>query len=215
MPFESPISVLYDSNGSEIAVSQSQVVSGVAQPGLMMAGSGSDGKAYFFRVSNDGAIFITGSIQSTPAATQSVWVADWAAAVTGSMKLAAWGTDVTGTVNLVPSQSLIIGAYALLATASVREIGAATTVVSSTISSLTNFTLMSANPARKKATFFKEGTGIAYIKLGATATATSYTVQLSGNGYYETPEAYTGRIDVIFSTAVATSIIRSTEITTP
>lgn len=249
MALESPISVLYNNEGIELAASQSQIVTDVSRSGIMVAGSGSDGRAYFMRVSTDGALFITGAISSTPAATQSVFVAGWLptvtgnvglnawgtnvtgtvnivpsasvivggwqANVTGNVKLDAWGTGVTGTVNVVPSASLIIGGWSLATTASVRDIGAGTTTVSSANASITNFTLLNANVNRKGATFFKEGSNTVYIKLGTTATATSYTVKLSNNGYYELPEDYTGRVDILFSSAVAGNPLYVTEITYP
>jgi len=158
MSFESPISVLYNSEGNEIAVSQSQFVNISTQPGLVMAGSGSDGRAHFFRTTADGALFVTGSV------------------------------TVVGT-------------------------GAATTVVSSAAATLTSFTMLAADPLRKIATFFKEGTNTAYLKFGATASDTSYTVKLSNNGYYETPERYTGQIDIVFSTAMAGNLLYVTSIT--
>lgn len=241
MGFESPVAVLYNSEGLEIALSQSQVISASAQPGLVMAGSGSDGRAYFFRVSNDGSLFITGSIQTSAVATQSVFVAGYAAnitasmkldawattvtgavsvtgwlpAVTGNFKLDAWGTGVTGAVGLVPSASIIVGGWATATTASVRNIGASTTTVSSAQASITNFTLLNANPNRRGATFFKEGSNVCYLKLGPTATATSWTVKLSNNGYFELPESYSGRVDIIFSTATAGNPLYVTELVLP
>lgn len=249
MALESPLSVLFNSEGFEIALSQSQVISASAQPGLVMAGSGSDGRAYFFRVSNDGSLFITGAIQTSAVATQSVQVADWLSTVTGNVKLnawgtnvtgavnlqasasiimggwatgvtgnhnlAAWGTNVTGAVNLQASASVIVGGWTAVTTASTREIGAATTLVSSANASVTNFILLSPNASRAGATFYKEGSNTCYLKLGSTATATSYTVRLSNNGYYELPSGYTGRADILFSTAAAGNVLYVTEITVP
>lgn len=179
MSLESPLSVLYNSEGYELAVSQSQIVSGSTQPGLLIAASGSDGTARFLKVSSNGDLFVTGSLSIPTVATQSVNVASWNANVT----------------------------------ASVREIGGSTTVVSSANGSTTNYTLLNANPNRIGATFFKEGNNIAYLKLGAVASATSYTVRLTNNGYYELPENYTGQVDVVFNTNVGK--IHVTEITTP
>lgn len=65
MTIDSPIAVLYNADGQPLAVSQSQDVSGVLQPGLVIVGSGSDGKAHFFKVTTDGALHITGSILTT------------------------------------------------------------------------------------------------------------------------------------------------------
>lgn len=62
MPFTTPETILYNEDGTLLAVSQSQVVSSALQPGIMVAGSGSDGRAHFFRVENDGTLHITGSI---------------------------------------------------------------------------------------------------------------------------------------------------------
>lgn len=178
MGLESPISVLYNNEGNEIAVSQSQFVNVASQPGLVMAGSGSDGRAYFFRTATDGSLFVTGAFAAT-VATQSVFVG-------------GWGTAVT---------------------ASVREVGASTTTVSSANASITNITILAANGLRKNAIFYKEGSNIAYLKFGATASATSYTIKLSNNGYYEVPESYTGQIDVVFSTAAASNPLYVTSIT--
>lgn len=231
MPLESPISVLYDSNGTEISVSQTQIVSGVAQPGIMVMGSASNGGAQFIRMSTDGSVFITGSISVAQVLTQSVKVDQWSANVTGAFKLDGWSPTVTGAVgvtswlaNVTASTKLdawaptVTGAVNLQAwvatvTASTREIGYATTTVTAANGSVTNFTFFSANPNRKGLAFYKEGTSVCYIKLGAVASATSYTVQLGSNGYYETPDGYTGRVDIIFSAATGT--VRATEITTP
>jgi hypothetical protein len=231
MSLESPISVIYDSNGTELSVSQSQIVSGAAQPGLMIMGSASNGGATFFRTSLDGSVFITGSIQVASVPTQSVKIDQWSANVTGAFKLDGWSPTVTGAVgvtswlaNVTASTKIdawaptVTGAVNLQAwvatvTASTREVGYATTNVTAANGSTTNFTFFAANPQRTRVAFFKEGASVCYIKLGATASTTSYTVQLGSNGYYETPDGYTGRVDIIFS--AATGVVRATEITTP
>lgn len=231
MSLESPISVIYDSNGTELSVSQSQIVSGAAQPGLMIMGSASNGGATFFRTSLDGSVFITGSINTTATLSQSVKVDQWSANVTASVKVDAWATTVTGAVGVTgwlanvtastkidawaPTVTGAVGITSWVATvtASTREVGYATTNVTAANGSTTNFTFFNANPARTRVAFFKEGASVCYIKLGATASTTSYTVQLGSNAYYETPDGYTGRIDIIFS--AATGVVRATEITTP
>lgn len=196
MSFESPISVLYNSEGNEIALSQSQVISASAQPGLVVVGSGSDGRAYFMKMSTEGAVFITGSLNTsiTFPATQSVEIGRWNNNVTASVKVDAWTASVT---------------------ASVRDIGGGTTTVSSVDTSTTNYNVLGVNTNRLAATFFKEGGNICYLKLGATASSTSYTVRLTNNAYFEVPEKYTGQIDVIFSTNAAGNTIRLTEISYP
>lgn len=84
----------------------------------------------------------------------------------------------------------------------------ATTVVSGTAtlanvaSSATNVTLLAANTARLGATIFNDSTQVLYVKFGATASATSYTVQIAAGGYYEVPQpVFTGKLDGIWASA--------------
>ena len=48
---------------------------------------------------------------------------------------------------------------------------------------------------RKMATFFNDSTATAYLKFGAGATTTSFTVKILTTGYFELPvPVYTGDI---------------------
>lgn len=80
-------------------------------------------------------------------------------------------------------------------------------------SSASNVTLLAANANRKGAVFFNDSTQILYLKFGATASATSFTVKLAAGAYYELPPAviYTGIIDGIW--ASADGACRVTELT--
>lgn len=80
---------------------------------------------------------------------------------------------------------------------------AATSSVTSVASSATSVTLLASNTARKGATVFNDSTAILYLKFGATASATSYTVQIAAGGYYEFPgpTVYSGVVDGIWSAA--------------
>jgi len=66
MSLESPFSVLFDSEGTELAVTASQSGSFLdgTQPGFLVMGSGSNG-AQFLRLASDGALFITGQVTDT------------------------------------------------------------------------------------------------------------------------------------------------------
>lgn len=103
-------------------------------------------------------------------------------------------TDASGTlsVNATPAKST-------------------TGVTSSVASSIASVTLLSANPNRLGATFYNDSASILYLKLGATASASSYTVQLFYKGYYEIPSNYIGQVDGIWT--VATGSARVTELT--
>lgn len=73
-------------------------------------------------------------------------------------------------------------------------------VVSSLASANTNATLLPQNLNRKGLLVFNDSTAILYIKFGAIATTSSYTVQVAASGYFEFPlPVYTGQIDVIWA----------------
>jgi hypothetical protein len=88
---------------------------------------------------------------------------------------------------------------------------AATGTLSNVSGSDSSVTVLAANTARLGATIWNDSTAILYIKLGATASATSCTVKLLADAYYEVPYGYHGIIDGIWSSA--TGAARVTEVT--
>jgi hypothetical protein len=80
----------------------------------------------------------------------------------------------------------------------VRSGNATVTQVSS---SATSVTLLSANYARLGASIYNNSTAILYVKCGATASTSSFTVQMASETYFELPFGYTGRIDGIWASA--------------
>ncbi|MHB8603891.1 MAG: hypothetical protein ACYDCK_01445 [Thermoplasmatota archaeon] len=88
----------------------------------------------------------------------------------------------------------------------------ATPAQSSVASSAASVQLLAANSNRNGATIFNDSSQILYLKLGVTASTTSYTLQVPPNGYYEVPFGYSGEIDGIW--AAANGNARITELTT-
>lgn len=92
----------------------------------------------------------------------------------------------------------------------------ATATLTNVTASTSNVTLLASNAARRGAMFVNDSTAILYIKFGATASTTSYTVCLAPTAasipsYYELPyPCYTGIIDCISS--AANGSIRCTEL---
>ena len=78
-------------------------------------------------------------------------------------------------------------------------------------SSAANVNLLALNLNRLGAMIYNDSTATLYIKLGTTASLTSYTVQVAPLGYYEVPYGYTGNIDGIWSSANGNA--RITELT--
>jgi hypothetical protein len=86
-----------------------------------------------------------------------------------------------------------------------------TSTTLSVASSTTNVTLLAANVNRIGATIFNDSNQTLYVKLGATASNTSYTVQLTARGYYEIPFGYVGQIDGLWNSTNGAA--RVTELT--
>lgn len=84
---------------------------------------------------------------------------------------------------------------------STKQKQAASNAATNVAASATNVTLLAANTNRIGATIYNDSTSILYVKLGATASTTSYTLQMGSKTYYEAPYGYTGQIDGIWSVA--------------
>jgi hypothetical protein len=69
-------------------------------------------------------------------------------------------------------------------------------------SSATNVTLFTAASDANGRTIYNDSTAVLYVKFGATASTSSYTVQIAAAGYYEFPQPiYAGQVDGIWATA--------------
>lgn len=93
----------------------------------------------------------------------------------------------------------------------VQAARASTATVTSVSDSAVNQTLLAANANRLGATVHNDSASILYLKLGATASTTSFTTKLFQDDYYEVPFGYTGQIDGIWS-ADSTGAARITEV---
>ncbi|MCA1572426.1 MAG: hypothetical protein LC798_19420 [Chloroflexi bacterium] len=88
---------------------------------------------------------------------------------------------------------------------------AATPTQTSVAASVTNVTVLASNANRLGVTVFNDSaTGVLFLKLGATASTTSFTVKMAVGSYYEVPFGYTGIIDGLWD--VASGNARVTEL---
>ncbi len=115
-----------------------------------------------------------------------------------------YGEDVTSGIGSVALRLWDGAAYDRLPgnstdglTATLKRSDTAT--VTSVNDTATSTTLLSANASRRGATIYNTSTAILYVKLGTTASATSFTVAMVASSYYEVPFGYTGRIDGIWA----------------
>lgn len=77
----------------------------------------------------------------------------------------------------------------------------------SVAASASSVVALAANPSRVGATIYNDSSSVAYLKLGATASTTSFTYKMNPNDYYEVPFGYTGEIDMIWTTATGNARI--------
>jgi hypothetical protein len=89
---------------------------------------------------------------------------------------------------------------------------AGTATRSDVTSVATTTTILAANANRLGAVIYNDSTKLLYLKFGATASLTDFTVVLRQGDNYEVPFNYTGRIDGIWS--AANGAARMTELTT-
>lgn len=75
------------------------------------------------------------------------------------------------------------------------------TTTTSVAASVTSVTLLPANGTRLGATVYNDSMSLLYIKLGSTASTSSFEIKLFPLSYYEVPYGYTGQIDGIWSNA--------------
>lgn len=84
---------------------------------------------------------------------------------------------------------------------------AATSSQSSVAGSATSVTVLAASSARRGAIINNDSTAILYLKLGATASTTSYTYKMYPDDCVEIPFGYTGIIDGIWASATGNARI--------
>lgn len=116
---------------------------------------------------------ISGTVTATPTGTQDVNVTNPSLAVTGPL------TDAQLRASAVP---VVVG------------VASSSTVAQVSLPASTNTTLLASNVNRKKAIIFCPKAAV-FIKLGATASNTSFTYKTPGADTTLTIEGYTGIID--------------------
>jgi hypothetical protein len=83
----------------------------------------------------------------------------------------------------------------------VKELRAASPTLSNVASSATSVTCLASNANRLGAVIYNDSLQPAFVKFGATASATSFTEKVEGAGTLEVPFGYTGVIDCIWASA--------------
>lgn len=144
---------------------------------------------------NDTPLAITGTISVTPVADQLV---HGLVNITASIPLQVTASvpNLTASISNLPLTQSVSWVGGLVVTSSVSsEPKASTTSFSQVLAANSNVNLSSPNTARLGVSVYNSGTGNLYLKLGQTASLTSYTVIVGPSAYYEAPYRYTGQVD--------------------
>lgn len=113
-------------------------------------------------------------------------------------------SQVAGTTTSVNTGAVDAG------TQRVVESNVSSATVASVNSSNSNVTLLASSSTRRGAAFHNNSVENCYLKFGATASATSYTVKMGPNAYYELPQpVYSGIIDGIWDNTAGSMKVTS------
>jgi hypothetical protein len=120
--------------------------------------------------------------------------------------------SLTGAYKELNAVQTVPGVWALsTATGGPNDTPASVSTVTQIAASVVSITLITTNTLRKGVAIHNDSTSKLKLKLGATASAASFTVNMAADSYYETPYGYTGRIDGIWDSAVGSAKV--TELT--
>jgi hypothetical protein len=183
--------------------------------------------AIFGYTTSGGGSFQPVKVTPSGALTVEATITDGSGPVTvdGTVAATQSGTwninNVAGTVSLPTGAATETSLAAVAATASGSNlrvtpvnqtpIGSSAAMVASVAASATNVTLLSANTERVGFAVYNDSTAVCYLKFGATASSTSFTVLLSGGSYYEYAGhgIYEGQVDAIWATATGSARVTS------
>ena len=132
----------------------------------------------------------------------------------GAVRVDASATTqpVSGTVTVTQATGTNLHAVIDSGTITTTLATVSTATLTNVSGSASSVQLLASTAGRKMATFYNDSTVTAYLKLGTTASTTSYTVLMRPNDYYELSQpVYTGRIDAIWDSAAGA--MRITEMT--
>ncbi len=118
-------------------------------------------------------------------------------AANSSVNVNQWG----GTATTLGQKAMTASVPVVLASdqSAITPTKSSTGTVTQVGDSASSVTLKAANASRLGLTVFNNSSAVLYLKAGATASTSSYTVELQQGDYWEAPANYTGIVDGIWS----------------
>lgn len=173
------------------------------QPALGTAGSASTDVITIQGITSMTALKVDGSAVTQPISAASLPLPSGASTAAKQPALGSPGTASTDV--------LTIQGHASMTPLQVTGATAGTATMTNVSGSASSVSILALNASRKGVTLFNDSTAICRVAYGATASATSFTVLLQPNSFYEMDTLYTGAISGIW--ASATGAMRVTELT--
>ncbi len=142
--------------------------------------------------------------------------------VTGNASLSALDTNLgakadsaassdTGTFSLIALVKRLLQSLTTISGNTLKD-SVATSACTNVSAAASTTSILASTAGRRAAFFYNDSTSDLFLKLGATASTTSFTVKMPAYSYYEIPQpVYTGAVDGIWTTA--TGSVRITEMT--
>lgn len=91
-------------------------------------------------------------------------------------------------------------------------VGSTSSAYSTVAATTTSATLLAVNANRAGATIFNASSATLYLKLGAGASTSSFTIPMNSGGYLEVPYAYGGVITGVWASADPSGFAAITEV---
>ncbi|HNC58450.1 MAG TPA: hypothetical protein PLP33_23690 [Leptospiraceae bacterium] len=196
MPLDTPVSILFNSDGIELAVSGGTTPP-VSTSAIMFAGIDAASTARVLRTHTDGTLFVTGtvaaSISSVAQGNSGSIAQSWYVQLTNGTSVIgqAQGNALFVTGNLTVTN---------IVTTSLQR--ATSSSVVSVARNAASTTILAANGYRNGASIFNDSNAVLYLRLSAgTASSTSYSTKLGAQSYFEVPTNYSGAITGIWASA--------------
>ena len=196
MPLDTPVSLLFNSDGIELAVSGGTTPP-VSTSAIMFAGIDAASTARVLRTHTDGTLFVTGtvaaSISSVAQGNSGSIAQSWYVQLTNGTSVIgqAQGNALFVTGNLTVTN---------IVTTSLQR--ATSSSVVSVARNAASTTILAANGYRNGASIFNDSNAVLYLRLSAgTASSTSYSTKLGAQSYFEVPTKYSGVITGIWASA--------------
>ena len=173
---------------------------------------------------NAGSITVDGTVAATQSGTWNITnVSGTISLPTGAAtestlstlngKVTACNTGAVTISTALPAGTNNIGDVDVLTLPDVAIKNYSTSAVTSVVSAAVSTSILASNPNRRMAIMVNDTDKSVYVKLGATASTTSFSYKLSPGQILELPiPIYTGAIDAIWETS-PTGSMRVTEIT--